>query len=104
MEIIEKDFKLTPIDDSSPFFDLELLYTVKPRGGEARTEFRNAGYGLTLKTAIKKIVHYKVCNNHRDEAIELKTYFNEYKKELDELIVFCKTTLGDNISVSRQSN
>lgn len=83
MEIVEKDFKLKPIDDSSSFFDLELLYLVKPRGGEARLEFKNAGYGLPMHSAIKKIVHYRVCCKHRDEAINLKTYFEEYKKELD---------------------
>lgn len=85
MEIVEKDFKLKPIDESSPFFDLELLYVVKPRGGEPRLEFKNAGYGMTLASAIRKIAQYRVDCNHREEAIRLKTYFSEYKKELDAL-------------------
>lgn len=85
MEISEKDFKLKPTDDSSPFFDLELLYVVRPRGGEPRLEYKNAGYGLTLLSAIKKIVQYRVSCNHRDEAISLKQYFTEYTKELNEL-------------------
>lgn len=92
MEIVEKDFKLKPIDECSPFFDLELLYVVKPRGGEARLEFKNAGYGMTLESAIKKIAHYRVDCNHREESIKLKMYFNEYKKELDTL----KELLGEN--------
>ena len=85
MEIVEKDFKLKPINDNSPFFDLELLYVVKPRGGESRLEFKNVGYGMTMTNAIKKIAHYRVNCNHREEAIRLKTYFDEYKKELDKL-------------------
>lgn len=85
MEIAEKDFKLKPISEDCPMFDLELLYVVKPRGGEARLEFKNAGYGLSLQSAIKKIAHYRVNCNHREEAIRIKTYFEEYKKELDEL-------------------
>lgn len=85
MEIVEKDFKLKPIDDSSPFFDLDLLYLIKPRGGEPRLEFKNAGYGLSLENAIKRIAHYRISCNHREEAIKLKTYFVEYKKELDSL-------------------
>lgn len=85
MEITEKDFKLKPISEDSPMFDLELLYMVKPRGGEARLEFKNAGYGLPMESAIKRIAHYRVNCNHREEAIRIKTYFEEYKKELDEI-------------------
>lgn len=85
MEIVEKDFKLKPIDESSPIFDLELLYVVKPRGGESRLEFKQAGYGLSLENAIKKIAQYRVNCNHKEDAIKIKTYFSEYKKELDEL-------------------
>lgn len=85
MEIVEKDFKLTPISEDSPMFDLELLYVVKPRGKESRLEFKNAGYGLPLEGAIKKICHYRVSCNHREEAIKLKEYFSEYIKELGEL-------------------
>lgn len=85
MEIVEKDFKLKSIDESSPFFDLELLYVVKPRGGEPRLEFKNSGYGLTLKTAIKKIAQYRVNCKHKEEAIQLKTYYTEFKNELDQI-------------------
>ena len=85
MEIVEKDFKLKPIDECSPHFDLELLYVVKPRGGESRLEFKNAGYGMSLESAIRKIAQYRVDCKHREEVIRLKTYFDEYKKELDDL-------------------
>lgn len=85
MEIVEKDFKLKPVDECSPFFDLELLYIVKPRGGEPRLEFKNAGYGLRMDAAIRKIAQYRIDCNHKEEAIALKTYFEEYKKELDSL-------------------
>lgn len=85
MVIEEKDFKLTPVGDESPFFDLELLYKISPRGKESRYEFKNAGYGLTLFTAMKKIIHYRICKKHIDEAINLKTYFEEYQKELQDL-------------------
>lgn len=85
MEIVEKDFKLKPVDECSPFFDLELLYVIKSRGGEPRLEFKNAGYGMTLASAIRKIAQYRVDCNHHEEAIRLKTYFAEYSKELEEL-------------------
>ena len=85
MIIEEEDFKLIPIDEKSPRFDLELLYMVRPRGGESRQEFKPCGYGISLDWAIKKIAHYRVYNKHRDEAIKLLTYFKVYKQELDNL-------------------
>ena len=93
MEICESYFKLKPVSDISPHFDLELLYTVKPRGGEERQEFKPAGYGLSLESAIKKIAHYRVVNKHKEEAIRLITYFKDFKKELDSL----KELLNGNV-------
>lgn len=85
MVITESDFKLTPISDSSPLFDLELLYTIKPKGKEARQEFKIDSYGISLESAIKKIAQYRVTTKHKDEAIKLLTYFTEFKKELDSI-------------------
>ena len=85
MIIEEKDFRLTPIDDSTVRFDLELLYKVKPKGKESRLEFKNAGYGLSLENAIKKVAQYRIINNHKEEAITLVDYLEEFKQELDSL-------------------
>lgn len=89
MEIREDDFILTPISDSSPQFDLELLYKVQPKGKEPRYEFKNVAYGINLDYAIRKIAHYRVTCNHREESINLLTYFREFKKELDSLKNLC---------------
>lgn len=85
MEIVEKDFKLKSVSEDCPKFDLELLYVIKPRGGEPRLEFKISGYGLSLESAIKKIAHYRIECKHREEAIKLLQYFQEYKTELDDL-------------------
>ena len=85
MIIEEKDFRLTPIDDSTVRFDLELLYKVKPKGKESRLEFKNAGYGLSLENAIKEVAQYRIINNHKEEAITLVDYLEEFKQELDSL-------------------
>lgn len=89
MIIEENDFKLIPISDSSPKFDLELLYKVQPRGKETRWEFKNVAYGISIDYAIKKIAHYRVCCNHKEEAIKILTYFEEFKRELDSLKILC---------------
>lgn len=89
MVIEENDFRLTPINDSCPQYDLELLYKVQPKGKEARLEFKNVAYGIGLEHAIKKIAHYRVCCKHKDEAVGLLTYFKEFKEELDSLKTLC---------------
>ena len=40
---------------------------------------------MSLGGAIKRIAHYRISCKHREEAIRIKTYFEEYKKELDDL-------------------
>lgn len=89
MVIEEKDFRLIPLSESSLRFDLELLYTINPKGKDSRQEFKNAAYGISLDYAIKKIAHYRVSQNHKEEAITLLTYFKEFKEELDSLKALC---------------
>lgn len=89
MTIEEEDFRLIPVSDTCPQYDLELLYKVQPKGKEARLEFKNVAYGIGLKHAIKKIAHYRVCCRHNEEAIRLLTYFKEFKEELDSLKALC---------------
>lgn len=79
MIIEESDFRLENSNDFSQFWDLELLYTVKPKSGEPRQEFKNAGYGLTLGSAIKRIINYRLSN--KKEIYTLKEYLEEYKKQ-----------------------
>lgn len=85
MGIIENDFKLKPVSADCIMFDLELLYTIKPRKGEPRNEFKNAGYGLTIASALQKIINYRINNNHKEEAITLQTYLKEYKQEVQKI-------------------
>lgn len=92
MEIVEKDFKLKPVNESSSLFDLELLYKVKPRGGEVRYEFKNAGYGCRLVSAIEKIVNYRINNKHQNDAISLKEYFKEFIENIKDIKKSIDTT------------
>ena len=83
MIIEESDFRLENASDFSQFWDLELLYTVKPKSGEVRQEFKNSGYGLTLESAIKRIINYRLSN--KKEIYTLKEYLEEYKAENDKI-------------------
>ena len=83
MIIEENDFRLTPVDSSSQVFDLELLYKVQPKGKEARYEFKQEAFGISLESAIKRIAQFRV--NNKNESISLTKYLNEFRNELNEL-------------------
>lgn len=92
MIIEESDFKLIPISDSSPLFDLELLYTITPKKGEPRKEFKNAGYGISIEYALKKIIAFRISNKYpKDKIISLSNYIkliNYHYKQLRDLVSY----------------
>ncbi len=82
--IIEGSFyRLTPISDSSPRFDLELLYEIK--GKNPRSEFKVEGYGYPLEVALERCAHYAANRKLKDEVITLKRYLDEFKKAKEEI-------------------
>lgn len=85
MLIEESDFRLIPMSDDSNFWDLEFLHTVKSRTGGTRQEFKNAAYGLTLESAIKRIVHYRCINKCKNDALNMNEYLKLYRQELQNL-------------------
>lgn len=85
MVIEEKDFRMTQISQSSPFWDLEVLKTIKPKGGVARQEFANVGYGMTLGHCLKSIVNFRLSNKHLEDVVSMKQYLKEYIAEIKEI-------------------
>lgn len=77
MQIQGDFYKITSIDDSSPFWDLELLKTIKSKTNP-RQEYVNAGYGLTLDSAIKRIIQFAISSKY--DVLTLKDYLRAYKK------------------------
>lgn len=74
-------FQLTPVSEHSLLWDLKLLYKIG--GKNPREEYKEAGYGLTLDTAIKKCINYAL--NQRFEVLSLKEYLDEFKKLQEEI-------------------
>lgn len=83
--VIEGPFyRLTPISESSPRFDLELLYDIG--GKNPRKEFKVEGYGYPLEAAIERCIHYAVRRKFgKDEVATLSKYLDEFKKEKKEI-------------------
>ena len=95
MVIKEKDFQMTQISQSSCFWDLEVLKTIKPKGGEERQEFVNVGYGMTLSNCIRRIVNYRIATRHTEEFLTMKEYLKEYIAEIKEIRKYIEEALGE---------
>jgi hypothetical protein len=83
--IIEGSFyRLTPINDASPRFDLELLYDIG--GKNPRKEFKVEGYGYSLEAAVERCINYATRKKFgKDEIITLGQYLDEFKKAKKEI-------------------
>ena len=90
MTIEEADFKLIPCSESSSLYDLELLYIVNKGKNNERTEFRNVGYGLSLESAIRRIIRYRIGNKYKEEAITLKQFLEAFKEEAEKIKQMCE--------------
>lgn len=90
MLIEEHDFRLTPVTESSSKYDIELLYTVNKGKANERTEFRNAGYGLSLENALRKVCISRMENKYGDGSISLKEFLKGYKEEVKKITKLCE--------------
>jgi hypothetical protein len=80
--VIQGEFyQLIPVDESSLFFDLKLLHKVG--GKNPREEYKEAGYGLTLDSALKKCINYAINQNF--EVLSLKEYLDEFRRLTTEI-------------------
>ena len=80
--VIQGEFyQLIPVNEHSLLFDLKLLYKV--RGKNPRDEYKDAGYGLSLESALKKCVQYAISNKF--EVLSLKEYLEEFRNISNEI-------------------
>lgn len=89
MTIEESDYRLTPsLNNASNFWDLELMVTIKPKNGEPRNEFKLVAYGLTLTSAIRHIINYRIIHKIKDGAIAMKEYLKLYQEEMKKIDIY----------------
>lgn len=72
-------YKIVPINDNSPLFDLYLLRTIKSKTNP-REEFQLEGYGMPLESAISRVINYSINSKYADKAITIKEYLDVYKE------------------------
>ena len=81
MQIIGDYYKLTPINEHSPKYDLELLHKIG--GKNPREEFKIVAYGISLENAIERIILYAI--NQKLEEVSLKEFLEAYKEEVNKI-------------------
>ena len=84
--IIQGNFyRIEPINDNSPLWDLYLLRKVNSKTNP-REEFQLAGYGMPLDSAIGRIIRYAINSKYgKDEITTLKEYLNVFKQIKEEI-------------------
>lgn len=97
MKIVEKDFIMEPSDETSGRFDLCFIKKVKKRDtGQYALEPGDKMYGLTLSSALIRIIHRRVAKKYEEENISLREFLKEYQKSYEELVKLCRETLPEN--------
>lgn len=76
------DYRITS-GVNNHFWDLELLYTIKPKGSPERQEFKDAGYGMLLSTCMHRIIMHRMTSTK--DVYTLKEFVDEYNNHVDKL-------------------
>lgn len=84
--IIQGNFyRIEPINDTSPLWDLYLLRKVNSKTNP-REEFQLEGYGMPLDSAIGRVTRYAINSKYgKDEITTLKEYLNVFKQIQEEI-------------------
>ena len=84
--IIQGNFyRIEPINDTYPLWDLYLLRKVNSKTNP-REEFQLEGYGMPLDSAIGRIIRYAINSKYgKDEITTLKEYLNVFKQIQEEI-------------------
>ena len=84
--IIQGNFyRIEPVNDTSPLWDLYLLRKVNSKTN-SREEFKLEGYGMPLDSTIGRIIRYAINSKYgKDEITTLKEYLNVFKQIKEEI-------------------
>lgn len=76
-------YRLTPINEHSPKYDLELLHEIG--GKNPRQEFKVVAYGISLESALERAILFATNKRLGEEVVTLKQFLNVYKEESDKI-------------------
>jgi len=85
MIIQESDFRAEQIAEGSLFWDLNLIRTKKKRDGTVTEELGDTIYGIPLDSVIKRVAINRIARKHKEAAINMRQFLDEWKIELNKL-------------------
>jgi len=85
MIIEEPDFRAEQSSEGSIFWDLNLIRTKKKRDGTIVEELGDTIYGIPLDSVMKRVAINRIARNHKDKAITMKQFLDEWKEEINKL-------------------
>lgn len=86
MTITEADFTLKPSSGCVDRYDLTFNKRVKKRDtGQYAIEPGDTLYGLTMPSAIRKIVHHRIAKKYLEDNITLMQFITEWKVSIKNL-------------------
>lgn len=85
MIIAESDFRAEQSSEGSIFWDLNLIRTKKKRDGSIVEELGDTIYGIPLDSVMKRVCLNRIARNHKDQAISMKQFLDEWKNEMKKL-------------------
>lgn len=84
MPVIKGDiYRLTPINEHSPKYDLELLQSIG--GKNPREEFKAVAYGVSLESALERTILFATNKRLGEEVVSLKQFIDAYKEESNKI-------------------
>lgn len=84
-------YRLTPINEYSPKYDLELLHSIG--GKNPRQEFKIVAYGISLESALNRTILFATNKRLGEEIVTLKQFLDVYKEESDKIRRELKTIM-----------
>lgn len=96
MQIIEKDFIMTPSSSTSDLFDLRFIKKVKKRDtGKFEMEPGDPLYGMTLASALRRIAHKRTNTKFEEDNVTMMEYLKELNRQYAIIVKLCKDSLPE---------
>lgn len=96
MQIVETDFILKPSSEGSNFFDLTFYKRVKKRDtGKFEMEPKDTLYGLSLSSALIRIIHNRTQKKFEEDNITLFEFLKEFQSQYKQLIALCHESMPE---------
>lgn len=97
MQIVESDFTMKPSSNTSALWDLTFMKRTKKRDtGKYEIEPGDTLYGLTLTSALTRIVNHRVARKYEEDNIALRDFLKEFQSEYKKILKLCRETIPEN--------